>query len=56
MKYLLIQYFYYFRPRPKFLHSRNIFSPLSGSSEKIILLPKQPRTSAITDDYYHIEV
>jgi len=45
-----------FRPSPKFLLRRKIYSPISGSSETFGLFPKQPRTSAITDDYYHIEV
>lgn len=47
---------FYSRPPPRFLLRRKIYSPISGSSEKFTLFPKQPRTSAITDDYFHIEV
>jgi len=50
-------FFFSFRRTPKFLRLRHIFTPVSGgSSEKIALFPKQPRTSVITDDYYRLEV
>ena len=41
---------------PKFIRGRKTYTPASGSSGLFSLLPRANRASAVTDEYYRIEV